>query len=118
LAIQPGVACFKHGCFLLDACWRCGALLDPLAQIVPSDGFLCVRCSAPLAGAPCRFVPDSVRDQAVLYRALDRLVAESEHEVAWGAQDHGYVGWREHHYVPGFRRAICAAPTRPGPSRA
>jgi TniQ len=36
------VACCKDGCFLLDSCWRCGALLDPLAQTVPSDEFLCI----------------------------------------------------------------------------
>jgi hypothetical protein len=93
------VACFRHGCRLHDACWRCGVLLDPLAQVVPSNEFLCIQCSAPLAEASCLIARDSVRDQAMLYQALDGLVAESEHEVTWGAQAHGYVGWREHHYV-------------------
>jgi hypothetical protein len=76
------VACFDDGCFLLDACWRCGALLDPLAQTVPSDEFICIKCAAPLARAPSLSVRDSVGDQDMLYAALDRL-AEPTPQHAW-----------------------------------
>ena len=46
------VVCSDDGCFLLDACWKCGAVLDPLALAVPCTEFLCCKCSAPLARAP------------------------------------------------------------------
>lgn len=93
------VACFKDGCFLLDSCWRCGALLDPLAQTVPSDAFLCIRCSAPLARAPSLHMPDSVHDQDVMYATLFHLAEESRRLVGWGAPDGDYIGFGEGDYV-------------------
>lgn len=93
------VACFKDGCFLLDSCWRCGALLDPLAQTVPSDAFLCIRCSAPLAEAPSLHLPDSVHDQDVMYATLFHLAEDSRRLVGWGAPDGDYIGFGEGDYV-------------------
>jgi hypothetical protein len=93
------IACFKDGCFLLDGCWRCGALLDPLAQTVPSDAFLCIRCSAPLAGAPSMRVPDSVHDQNVVYATLFHLVVESRQLVSQCGPDSDYISFRERDYV-------------------
>jgi hypothetical protein len=92
------VACFDDGCFLLDACWRCGALLDPLAQTVPSDEFICIKCAAPLARAPSLSVRDSVGDQDMLYAALDRLAPKRDGYRAQHGDD-DYIGWHERDYV-------------------
>jgi hypothetical protein len=92
------VACFDDGCCLLDACWRCGAWLEPLAQTVPSDEFLCIQCAAPLARAPCLSVPDSVGDQDTLYAALDRLAPKRDSYHAWHGDDDA-VSWHEFEYV-------------------
>jgi hypothetical protein len=67
------VACFKDGCFLLDACGKCAALVAPLSQTVPAAEFLCVKCSAPLAKAPSLHLPGTVRDQEAIYVFLARL---------------------------------------------
>jgi hypothetical protein len=67
------VACFEDGCFLLDACWKCGALVDPLSQSLPAVEFACVKCGAPLAKAPSLHLPGTVRDQEAIYALLDRL---------------------------------------------
>jgi hypothetical protein len=67
------VVCFNDGCFLLDSCWQCAALLDPLSQTVPCTEFLCVKCAAPLAKAPSVRMAESISDQLTLYYALDRL---------------------------------------------
>jgi len=92
------VACFDDGCFLLDACWRCGALLDPLAQTVPSDEFLCIRCAAPLARAPSLSMRDSVGEQDALYAALDRLAPKPNSLHDWYGYDDP-IAWHEHTYV-------------------
>jgi TniQ len=96
------IACFADGCFLLDACWRCGALLDPLAQTVPSDEFLCIQCAAPLARAPSLSVRDSVGEQDTLYAALDRLAPKPNSLHAWHGHDDDYVSWHERNYVEGL----------------
>ena len=93
------VACFEDGCFLLDACWRCGAMLDPLAQSVPSDEFLCIQCAAPLARAPCLSVQDSVDDQDALYAALDRLAPKRDSDPTWRGDDADTISWQERDYV-------------------
>lgn len=67
------VVCSEDGCFLLDACWKCGALLDPLSQTFPSTEFLCCKCSAPLAKAPSLRMPEAVRGQAMFYDEIDRV---------------------------------------------
>lgn len=63
--------CFRDSCFLLDSCWKCGALLDPLSQTVPSDEFVCCRCYAQLAKAPSISMVEAVADQLWLYFELD-----------------------------------------------
>jgi len=93
------VACFEDGCFLLDACWRCGALLNPLAQTVPSDEFLCIRCSAPLAQAPSLRLLGSVRDQRVVYARLFRLAVESHYPINWCEAGSDPIGCRERDYI-------------------
>jgi hypothetical protein len=67
------VACVEDGCFLLDACWKCGALLDPLAQTVPAIAFVCIKCGAPLAKAPSLRMLEAVREQTAIYEELHRL---------------------------------------------
>lgn len=67
------LACFKCGCFLLDKCWRCGALLDPLAQTLPSDVFLCGKCGTPFASAPSLPIEAIVTDQSLIYERLSSL---------------------------------------------
>jgi len=64
------VVCFIDGCFLLDACWRCGVLLNPLAGGSPSADFRCARCGARLAAAPALQMTETVRDQQMIYAAL------------------------------------------------
>jgi len=68
------IACFKDGCFLLDSCWNCGALLDPLAQAAPSSVFVCGKCGTPLASAPSLRIDGMVTDQALIYERLHSLV--------------------------------------------
>jgi hypothetical protein len=46
------IACWADGCLLLDSCWQCGAVVNLLAQAIPSAEFLCARCHARLAAAP------------------------------------------------------------------
>lgn len=72
------VVCFIDGCFLLDACWRCGALLDPLAGGRPSADFRCVRCGARLSAAPALQMAETVRDQQMLFAALLCLLFPAE----------------------------------------
>ena len=70
------IACSRDGCFLMDSCWRCGALLDSLSGGIPCDQFLCCKCSAPLAKAPSLRVSDMVQDQALVYSHLDTLIRQ------------------------------------------
>jgi hypothetical protein len=72
------VVCVIDGCFLLDACWRCGALLDPLAGGSPSADFRCVRCGAPLSAAPTLQMPETVRDQQMLFAGLACMLFSGE----------------------------------------
>lgn len=72
------VVCFIDGCFLLNACWRCGALLDPLAGGRPSADFRCVRCGARLSAAPALQMAETVRDQQMLFAALLCLLFPAE----------------------------------------
>jgi hypothetical protein len=76
------VACFRDGCFLLDGCWKCGALVAPLSQTAPATEFLCVKCSAPLAKAPSLHLPGTVRDQEAIYAFLARLVEYGTYGLA------------------------------------
>ena len=102
------VACFNDGCFLLDSCWQCGALVDPLSNTTPVMEFVCVKCSAPLAKAPSLHLPDTVEEQEAIYAQLHRLAAEAN----------GDVSWREYRYVSELSSARCAAPIRPMPPHA
>ena len=72
------VACFIDGCFLLDACWRCGSLLDPLAGGTPSIDFRCVACGVPLAAAPALHMPETLQDQKILFAGLTCMLFFSE----------------------------------------
>ena len=67
------IVCHRDGCLLLDSCWRCGALLNPLAQTVPSSEFLCVKCGVPFARAPSLCLGETIRDQMLVYHQLERL---------------------------------------------
>jgi hypothetical protein len=83
------VACFNDGCFLLDACWQCGALVDPLSHTMPATEFVCVKCSAPLAKAPSLHLPGTVQEQDAIYARLHWLAAEANDDFSW----------RAYHYV-------------------
>jgi len=65
--------CVRHRCRLHDACWRCGAVVDPLAQKISSRQPVCATCGAVLAEAAARPARDAVRPQrglmCVLYHA-------------------------------------------------
>jgi TniQ len=67
------VVCSRDGCLLMDACWKCGALVDPLSSTVPSLEFLCGGSGAPLAKAPSPRMNDAVQEQAMVYDELHRL---------------------------------------------
>jgi len=67
------VACRYDGCLLLDRCWQCGAAVDPLAQAVPSDDFLCARCHARLPLAPSLDMDDLAVLQDTIYARIERL---------------------------------------------
>ena len=83
------VVCHFDGCFLLDSCWRCGALLSPLSQTVPSAEFLCVKCGAPFARAPSICLAETIPDQAMVYTELDHLAyAFSPDMIAVLAEDY------------------------------
>lgn len=66
------VVCSEDGCFLIDACWRCGALLDPLSHAAPCASFVCRGCGAPLAKAPSVRMSETLEDQAAVYGELHR----------------------------------------------
>jgi hypothetical protein len=83
------IVCFIDGCFLLDACWRCGGLLRPLSQTVPSREFLCVQCGALLAKAPSLRMDQTISDQQMLYAALAHLAFFMAQEtISLSAQDY------------------------------
>ena len=67
------VVCSIDGCFLLDACWRCGGLLSPLSLTVPCSEFLCVQCGASLAKAPSLRMDATLSDQLMLYSGIAHL---------------------------------------------
>jgi hypothetical protein len=71
------VVCSDDGCFLLDACWKCGALLDPLSVAVPCAEFVCCKCSAPLAKAPSLRLRETIQDQSRVYDELHRRVSDA-----------------------------------------
>ncbi len=71
------VVCSEDGCFLIDACWKCGAVLDPLSCAVPCTEFVCCKCSAPLAKAPSIRFSETLKDQAKLYDDLQRRVSDA-----------------------------------------
>ena len=74
------VVCCLDGCFLLDACWRCGAVLDALALGTPSTDVLCATCGARLSAAPSLHMPETLRDQQLLFAALRRMLFSREPE--------------------------------------
>lgn len=84
------VVCSDDGAILIDACWSCGAFLDPLAQTVPSASFLCVKCGAVLGNAPCLAIKDTIADQGVLYDEI--------HHLAFGIMNGGF-GWLGQEYI-------------------
>jgi len=55
--------CVRHRCRLYDACWRCGACVDLLAQTIISRQPVCASCGAVLAEGAARPAPDAVRPQ-------------------------------------------------------
>jgi len=67
------VVCVRHRCRLHDACWRCGALVAPLAQTFFSRQPVCAACGAVLAETAAKPAPDAMRHQrgllCVLYYA-------------------------------------------------
>ncbi len=67
------VICERHRCRLYDACWRCGALVTPLALRIISRQPACAACGAVLAETAAKPAPDAVRPQrgllCVLYYA-------------------------------------------------
>ena len=71
------VVCSDDECFLMDACWKCGTLLDPLSFAVPCTEFLCCKCSAPLAKAPSIRFSETLEDQSRLYDELQRRVSDA-----------------------------------------
>ena len=73
------VVCYTDGCLLMDSCWCCGALLDPLSHGVPCTEFACVKCGAALAEAPSVCLSETVTDQRALYRELHRLAFIASH---------------------------------------
>jgi hypothetical protein len=66
------VACWDDGCLLLDACWRCGASVNPLAQTIPSTEFLCAKCHARLADAPSVRMDEFIDVQRFIYAQIER----------------------------------------------
>lgn len=74
------VVCFIDGCLLLDACWRCGALLDPLADSSPSVDFRCVACGVRLAAAPALPLPETLHDQTVLFAGLTSMLVTRDRQ--------------------------------------
>lgn len=72
------VACLRHRCRLLDACWRCnGVTIDPLAQRTASWRPSCAACDAALANAPIQEASAAVlRLQHSLDRFLQRVAVE------------------------------------------
>ncbi|HUB12516.1 MAG TPA: TniQ family protein [Acetobacteraceae bacterium] len=94
--------CVRHGCRLHDACWRCGALLAPLAQTPLAQTPLartnvsrqpiCAACRAVLAEAATKPAPDAARRQrgllCVLYYAAACLepAALRDHLVVLSAR--------------------------------
>lgn len=66
------VACWDDGCLLLDACWKCGASVNPLAQAIPSTAFLCAKCHARLADAPSVRMDEFIDLQHFIYAQIER----------------------------------------------
>src|SRR5271166_1030335 len=54
----------------MDACWRCGALLDSLLPTAPSPDFLCGTCGGRLAEAPSLRMAETIADQVMVYCVL------------------------------------------------
>jgi len=81
--------CVRHRCRLYDACWRCGALLaplaqTPLAQTIVSRRPVCAACRAVLVEAATKPAPDAARRQrgllCVLYYAAACLEPAALHD--------------------------------------
>jgi hypothetical protein len=72
------VVCVRHRCQLREACWRCGALVAPLAQTIVAGQPVCVACRAVLAEAPAKPAPDVIRPQRGLLCVLYYAVASLE----------------------------------------
>ena len=64
------VVCFIDGCFLMDACWRCGAPIKSLLPTAPSPDFLCGTCGVRLAEAPSLRMAETIADQVMVYCVL------------------------------------------------
>lgn len=72
------VVCVQHRCQLHEACWRCGALVAPLAQTIVAGQPVCAACRAVLAEAPAKPAPDAIRPQRGLLCVLYYAVASLE----------------------------------------
>lgn len=73
------VACLRHRCRLHDACWRCGAVIELLAQRAASPDPACAACGAVLADAPChRAATAAMRRQRSILCLLHALATYVE----------------------------------------
>jgi hypothetical protein len=84
------VVCSIDGCFLLDACWRCGGLVSPLSLTVPCSEFLCVQCGASLAKAPSLRMDATLSDQLMLYSGIAHLAFLLSSDVV-SVRGEGYI---------------------------
>jgi len=75
------VACWKDACLLLDTCWRCGAIVRPLASNAPTTVWRCGRCGAALGDAPSLAMEELIAPQELIYRQIAQVAYTGSHRI-------------------------------------
>ena len=94
--LEPGASGLTH--FAQTGGGASGSRSNPLAGGSPSADFQCVRCSARLSAAPALQMPETVRDQKMLFAALTCMLFPTEPERSndvGPGHCHGNQGWRQ-----------------------
>lgn len=75
------VTCWKDACLVLDACWRCGAIVRPLASNAPTIIWRCGQCGAALGDAPSLAMEELTTPQQLIYHRIAQAAYTGSHRI-------------------------------------
>jgi TniQ len=75
------VACWQDACLLLDACWRCGAIVRPLTSNAPTTVWRCGQCGTALGDAPSLAMEALIAPQQLIYDRIAQAAYTGSHRI-------------------------------------